>query len=116
MNSSTGSTKTKFVFVMLQLGYTIITFIPIPLCYSNYYAHTALMWIAFGSSVYNGAVYYIDVFSRRYVGVSKSPRSSAGTNLLDERRGFRSIDHDTDRLTRTTTTTRMRDIFERATT
>ena len=62
-----GSTKTKFVFVMLQLGYTIITFIPIPLCYSNYYAHTALMWIAFGSSVYNGAVYYIDVFSRRYV-------------------------------------------------
>jgi hypothetical protein len=61
------SIKTKFVFVMLQLGYTIVTFIPIPLCYSNYYAHTALMWAAFGSSVYNGAVYYIDVFSRRYV-------------------------------------------------
>jgi hypothetical protein len=61
------SIKTKFVFVMLQLGYTIVTFIPIPLCYSNYYVHTALMWAAFGSSVYNGAVYYIDVFSRRYV-------------------------------------------------
>jgi hypothetical protein len=25
------------------------------------------MWAAFGSSVYNGAAYYIDVFSRRYV-------------------------------------------------
>jgi len=61
------SIKTKFVFVMLQLGYTIVTFIPIPLCYSNYYVHTALMWAAFGSSLYNGAVYYIDVFSRRYV-------------------------------------------------
>ena len=61
------STKTKFVFVTFQLCYTIITFIPIPFCYSNYYAHTALMWLAFGSSVYNGACYYIDVFSRKYV-------------------------------------------------
>jgi hypothetical protein len=59
--------KTKFVFVTFQLCYTIITFIPIPFCYSNYYAHTALMWLAFGSSVYNGACYYIDVFSRKYV-------------------------------------------------
>lgn len=59
--------KTKFVFVMFQLCYTIVTFIPIPFCYLNYYAHTALMWVCFGTSVYNGAVYYIDIFSTRYV-------------------------------------------------
>jgi len=61
------STKTKFVFVMFQLSYTIVAFMPIPFCYYNYYAHTALMWAVFASSVYNGAVYYIDVFSTRYV-------------------------------------------------
>ena len=60
------SLKTKFVFVTLQLAYTVVTFLPIPLCYRNKTAHTALMCLAFLSCIWNGAEYYIDIFSRRY--------------------------------------------------
>lgn len=60
------SLKTKFAFVTLQLAYTVVTFLPIPLCYRNKTAHTALMLLAFLSCIWNGAEYYIDIFSRRY--------------------------------------------------
>ena len=61
-----GSLKTKFVFVTLQLLYTVVTFLPIPLCYRSKTAHTSLMLLAFLSCIWNGAEYYIDIFSRRY--------------------------------------------------
>ena len=61
-----GSLKTKFVFVTLQLVYTVVTFVPIPLCYRSKTAHTSLMLLAFLSCIWNGAEYYIDIFSRRY--------------------------------------------------
>ena len=60
------SLKTKFVFVTLQLVYTVVTFVPIPLCYRSKTAHTSLMLLAFLSCIWNGAEYYIDIFSRRY--------------------------------------------------
>ena len=60
------SLKTKFVFVTLQLLYTVVTFLPIPLCYRSKTTHTALMLLAFLSCIWNGAEYYIDIFSRRY--------------------------------------------------
>jgi len=59
--------KTKFVFIWIQLTYTIVTFMFIPLMYSSKMAHTFAMALAFFSCVYNGAVYYIDVFSRKYL-------------------------------------------------
>ena len=60
------SLKTKFVFVSLQLIYTVVTFLPIPLCYVSKVFHTTLMLLAFLSCIWNGAEYYIDIFSRRY--------------------------------------------------
>jgi|TARA_B110000503_G_scaffold43967_1_gene71852 hypothetical protein len=60
------SLKTKFVFVTLQLVYTVVTFLPIPLCYGNKTIHTSLMLLTFLSCIWNGAEYYIDVFSKRY--------------------------------------------------
>jgi hypothetical protein len=62
----TRSLKTKFVFVTLQLLYTVVTFLPIPLCYESKTTHTVLMLLAFLSCIWNGAEYYIDIFSRRY--------------------------------------------------
>jgi hypothetical protein len=62
----TNSLKTKFVFVTLQLLYTVVTFLPIPLCYESKTTHTVLMLLAFLSCIWNGAEYYIDIFSRRY--------------------------------------------------
>ena len=61
-----GGLKTKFVFVSLQLIYTVATFLPIPLCYVSKTCHTTLMLAAFLSCIWNGAEYYIDIFSRRY--------------------------------------------------
>tara|TARA_B110000977_G_scaffold178125_1_gene235357 strand:- start:22213 stop:23682 length:1470 start_codon:yes stop_codon:yes gene_type:complete len=61
-----GSLKTKFVFVSLQLVYTVVTFLPIPLCYQSKTVHTVLMLLTFLSCIWNGAEYYIDIFSRRY--------------------------------------------------
>mmetsp|Transcript_42665 Transcript_42665/g.68618 ORF Transcript_42665/g.68618 Transcript_42665/m.68618 type:complete len:481 (+) Transcript_42665:129-1571(+) len=76
------SLKTKFVFVSLQLIYTIVTFLPIPLCYVSKVFHTALMLLAFLSCIWNGAEYYIDIFSRRYA--AKFEAGAATGSLRDE--------------------------------
>ena len=60
------SLKTKFVFVSLQLVYTMVTFLPIPMCYASKAVHTTVMLLVFLSCIWNGAEYYIDIFSRRY--------------------------------------------------
>lgn len=58
--------KTKLVFVACQLLLTLVSFIPTPLFYYSPLAH--FLWIAliFTVSVFNGASFYIDVFSVRY--------------------------------------------------
>jgi hypothetical protein len=76
------SLKTKFVFVSLQLIYTVITFLPIPLCYVSKVFHTSLMLAAFLSCIWNGAEYYIDIFSRRYA--KKFEEGSHGGSVRDE--------------------------------
>ena len=60
------SLKTKFVFVSLQLVYTMVTFLPIPMCYASKAVHTTVMLLVFLSCIWNEAEYYIDIFSRRY--------------------------------------------------
>ena len=76
------SLKTKFVFVSLQLLYTVVTFLPIPLCYRYKAAHTAAMLSAFASCIWNGAEYYIDIFSRRYA--KKFDEGTHGGSVRDE--------------------------------
>ena len=58
--------KTKLVFVACQLLLTLVSFLPTPLFYYSPLAH--FLWIAliFTVSVFNGASFYIDVFSVRY--------------------------------------------------
>ena len=51
------------MFVTLQLVYTVVTFVPIPLCYRSKTAHTSLMLLAFLSCIWNGAEYYIDLLA-----------------------------------------------------
>lgn len=76
------SIKTKMVFVTLQLAYTVATFLPIPLCYRYKTFHTALVGLTFLSCIWNGACYYIDIFSRRYI--KRFEDGSNGANLRHE--------------------------------
>ncbi|KAI9486590.1 MAG: hypothetical protein EXX96DRAFT_549653 [Benjaminiella poitrasii] len=55
------------MFMLLQLVYNILTSIPTFFLYRHFWLHTAFLIIMFAVSVWNGASYYIEVFSRRYV-------------------------------------------------
>lgn len=63
---NSASMKTKMVFVVSQLLVTFVGFLPTPLFYHSSLCH--LLWIVliFISSIYNGASFYIEVFSKRY--------------------------------------------------
>lgn len=63
---SPDSIKTKFVFVFLQFIYTTVTFLVATACYVNFYVHTFIILICFSFCVWNGATYYIEIFSSRY--------------------------------------------------
>lgn len=58
--------KTKIVFVVAQLLFTVVSFLPTPLMY--HYSGFHLTWIIFivTSAVFNGGSFYIEVFSKRY--------------------------------------------------
>lgn len=58
--------KTLLVFMSSQFVYTLITMLPAFLLYNAYYLHMAVISFIFTCSVYNGASYYIEVFSKRY--------------------------------------------------
>eukprot|EP01118_Nematostelium_gracile_P007413 TRINITY_DN2414_c0_g1_i1.p1 TRINITY_DN2414_c0_g1~~TRINITY_DN2414_c0_g1_i1.p1 ORF type:complete len:387 (+),score=65.90 TRINITY_DN2414_c0_g1_i1:56-1216(+) len=49
-----------------QLVYTILTVLPIKLFYQSYIAHTAFLLLICAISCWNGANFYIEVFSVRY--------------------------------------------------
>jgi hypothetical protein len=59
-------TKTKVIFILSQFIYTLFTFLPTPIYYNNQHAHLWFIVIMFVVSVYNGASFYIEVFSKRY--------------------------------------------------
>jgi hypothetical protein len=63
---SPDSIKTKFVFVFMQFIYTTITFVVATACYVNFYVHTFIILLSFSFCVWNGATYYIEIFSSRY--------------------------------------------------
>ncbi|KNC51283.1 uncharacterized protein AMSG_07288 [Thecamonas trahens ATCC 50062] len=58
--------KTKVIFMATQFVYTVITILPIPIIYSSVHLHIALLVALLGVSLWNGANFYFDVFSRRY--------------------------------------------------
>ncbi|GAB5593121.1 hypothetical protein Unana1_08021 [Umbelopsis nana] len=75
------------MFMLLQLTYNIFTVIPTVLLYRHFKLHTAFLIIMFAVSVWNGASYYIEVFSRRYileVEKKSAKKAASETELLNK--------------------------------
>jgi hypothetical protein len=60
------SMKTKLVFVASQLLLTVVSMLPTPLAYYSPIWMLLYIGVIFTVAVYNGASYYIEVFSQRY--------------------------------------------------
>jgi len=60
------SFKTKFIFVTLNFIYFVIAILPTYLLFKYKYLQLTVMLIAILSSIWQGANYYIEVFSERY--------------------------------------------------
>ena len=60
------SHKTKAIFVLTQFVYTLLTCLPALVIYDSFSLHVAFGLGMFTLAVFNGANYYIDVFSVRY--------------------------------------------------
>lgn len=58
--------KTKLIFVISQLIYTIIALCHITLLYRSYYLSCIYLCFLFSWGTWNGATYYIEIFSKRY--------------------------------------------------
>ncbi|KAJ3134202.1 hypothetical protein HDU90_005299 [Geranomyces variabilis] len=56
------------VFMLVQLFYTLLTVTVTYVFYKSRVAHGAALVVSLGFATWNGAGYYFDVFSRRYVG------------------------------------------------
>eukprot|EP01034_Spumella_vulgaris_P030298 gene30298-37490_t len=60
------SMKTKMVFVFSQLLVTVAAFLPTPLFYYSSVCHMLFIIFIFTVTIFNGASFYIEVFSKRY--------------------------------------------------
>jgi hypothetical protein len=58
--------KTKAVFVTGQLMFTLISFLPTPFMYYSSTFHLIYILLILTTSIFNGASFYIEVFSKRY--------------------------------------------------
>lgn len=58
--------KSKLIFAIVQLIYTAITILPAKLLYGSYTFSCLFIFLMFGWGTWNGASYYIEVFSERY--------------------------------------------------
>ncbi|KAI8097115.1 uncharacterized protein BX664DRAFT_325597 [Halteromyces radiatus] len=56
-----------YMFMLLQLIYNLVTTVPTYFMFKHFWLHTLFLCTMFGASVWNGANYYIEVFSRRYL-------------------------------------------------
>ncbi|KAJ3256215.1 hypothetical protein HK103_005674 [Boothiomyces macroporosus] len=56
-----------FLFMFIQLLYAIATMAPAILYYNYFWIHTAFIFLLTMMSTFNGADYYFEVFSRRYM-------------------------------------------------
>ncbi|KAI8078202.1 uncharacterized protein B0P05DRAFT_542921 [Gilbertella persicaria] len=55
------------MFMLLQLVYNVVTSLPTYFLYRYFWLHTIFLVAMSAVSVWNGANYYIEVFSRRYI-------------------------------------------------
>jgi len=58
--------KTKLIFVVAQVIFTLVTILPTPFLYSSYNLSCVYICIIFGLCIWRGGSYYIEVFSERY--------------------------------------------------
>eukprot|EP00095_Tigriopus_kingsejongensis_P004040 maker-scaffold5_size1054832-snap-gene-5.7 protein:Tk04040 transcript:maker-scaffold5_size1054832-snap-gene-5.7-mRNA-1 annotation:"Protein of unknown function DUF2838" len=58
--------KTKIIFVVSQLAYTIFTLLPPYFIFMNYRVSAVYLITIFTWATWNGASYYVEVFSKRY--------------------------------------------------
>ena len=58
--------KTKLIFVATQLIYTMLLVLPSFVVYRNYYLSCFWLVAVFLKGTWNGASYYIEIFSTRY--------------------------------------------------
>ncbi|RUS29387.1 hypothetical protein BC938DRAFT_480719 [Jimgerdemannia flammicorona] len=61
-----GPKNKVYMFMLLQGLYAVLTIVPTVLYYRYFWLNTAFLVGMFVTSVWNGASYYIDVFSRQY--------------------------------------------------
>lgn len=59
--------KTKIVFWIGQLCFTVLTLLPTPFLFGNYAANTGYIIFVLSAAVYNGSNYYFEVFAARYL-------------------------------------------------
>jgi len=60
------SWKTKIVFLLAQLIYTLVTLVPCYFLYTNYNLSFVYICTLYGWCIWRGGSYYIEVFSERY--------------------------------------------------
>jgi len=53
-------------FMLIQYAYALLTMVPAPLWFWSSWASAAFLLAVFTWSIYNGAVYYIDIFGVRF--------------------------------------------------
>lgn len=58
--------KTKAIFMSSQFLYTMITFLPSFIVYRSMTLHLLYLIAIYSNSIYNGASFYIEIFSQRY--------------------------------------------------
>jgi len=61
-----GKKYSVFMFGVAQFVYTFFTLCLIKLFYENYWIHTVFLFLIITGATYNGAQFYIEVFSKRY--------------------------------------------------
>lgn len=58
--------KARIVFMVSQFVYTVVTAIPTILLFNNFYLHVGFVLLIIAWSIYNGANFYIEIFSKAY--------------------------------------------------
>jgi len=58
--------KTKAIFMAVQLLYTAVTLLPVPLLWNSFPIHLAYLLATYSICIWNGGSYYIEVFSKAY--------------------------------------------------
>mmetsp|Transcript_52250 Transcript_52250/g.127634 ORF Transcript_52250/g.127634 Transcript_52250/m.127634 type:complete len:518 (-) Transcript_52250:321-1874(-) len=66
-SKGTDEDKINLMMSMMQLIYTALTLLPICVLYESFIAHTIYLIVICWFCVHNGAGYYFEVFSRKYI-------------------------------------------------